>query len=158
MEGISKQEKQLKKINNKKKELIKRVEKEEKSERIVSLRDNLDLILVRYDMNITAEGEDIVKKLANDERLINYKNLFFKAGNPAIDFLKRFGTLYDFLIDLRNERVGISKARKEQNEMITKINEPGNFVLLEEESINKEKSRGAIKKVKILIKKKVEVL
>ena len=54
MEAINKQEKQ---------ELIKRVEKEEKSERIVLLRDNLDDIFVTYDMNITAKGEDILKNL-----------------------------------------------------------------------------------------------
>ena len=47
-----------------------------------------------------------------------------------------------FLTDLLNERIGIIKAKKEQNEMITKINELGNIVLLE------EKIRGAIKKVK----------
>ena len=93
-------------------------------------------------MNITAEGEYILKRLANNERMINYKNLLFKESNPTIDnydFLKRFGTLYDFLIDLLNEIIGIIKATEEQNEMITKINEPGNFVLLKEEGINKEK-------------------
>ena len=101
-------------------------------------------------MNITAEGEDIHKKLANNERMISYKNLLFKGGNPTVnncDFLKRCGTLYGFLIDLLNERIGIIKATKEQNEMITKINEPRNFMLLEEESIDKEKGKGTIKKV-----------
>ena len=79
------------------------------------LRDNLDDILVTYDMNSTAEGEDILKKLVNDERMIKYKNLFFKAGNPIINnyhFLKRFGTLYDFLIDLLNERLLKHKMKK----------------------------------------------
>ena len=44
--------------------------------------------------------------------------MFFKAGNPTLhinDFLKRFGTLYDFLIDLLNERIGIIKAKKNKN-------------------------------------------
>ena len=36
-------------------------------------------------MNITVKREDILKKFANNERVINYKNLFFKTGNPAID-------------------------------------------------------------------------
>ena len=76
LEAIKKREKQLKKIKNQKKELIKKVEKEEKSERIVLLRDNLNDILVADDMNITAKGENILKKLANDERMINY-NFFF---------------------------------------------------------------------------------
>ena len=76
LEAIKKREKQLKKIKNQKKELIKKVEKEEKSERIVLLRDNLNDILVADDMNITAKGENILKKLANDERMINYKFFF----------------------------------------------------------------------------------
>ena len=78
LEAISKQEKQLKKSIIIKKELIKRVEKEEKSERMVVLRNNLDDILAPYDMNITVEREDILKKLANNERMIDYKNLFLK--------------------------------------------------------------------------------
>ena len=62
-----------------KKELIKRAEKEEKSERILLLKDNSDNILLDYDeMNITAKGNDILKKLANDERMITTKNFFLK--------------------------------------------------------------------------------
>ena len=53
-----------------------------------------------------------------------------------------------FLIDLLNERIDIIKAAKKQNEMETRINELGDFVLSVEESINKEKSRGATKKLK----------
>ena len=71
--------------------------------------------------------------------MINCKSLFFKSGNPAIDnydFFKRFDTLYDFLTDLLDARISIIKAAKEQNEMATL----GDFVLLEEKSINKEKS------------------
>ena len=62
--------------------------------------------------------------------------------------MKRFGTLYDFLIDLFKERIDITKVRKEQSEMIKIINELGSFVLLEEGSFKKEKSRDAIKKAK----------
>ena len=56
--------------------------------------------------------------------------------------------MYDFLIDLLNEKIDIKKAVIEQSEVKTKINEPGNFVLLEEESINKDKSGRFIKKAK----------
>ena len=70
LKGINEQEKQLKKSMNKKKELINKVEKEEKSEKIALLRDNLDNIFVTYDMNITTKGENILKKLANDEKVI----------------------------------------------------------------------------------------
>ena len=55
------------------------------------LRDRLDKILISYDMIFTTKGENILKKVAEDERLINYNNLFFKTGDPIInnyDFLK----------------------------------------------------------------------
>ena len=85
------------------------------------------------------------KKLANDERMINYENLFFKTGNPAIDnfdFLKAFGTMYDSLYDLIGETVSIKKAAKKQNEMIKKIEELKSFVLSE------ANTNSAIKKAK----------
>ena len=77
---INKQGKQLKKIKDKKKkkELTKRVKEKEKSGEIVLLKDRLNDILLDYgDMNIDAKGEDILKKLARDERMINYNNLFY---------------------------------------------------------------------------------
>ena len=52
--------------------------------------------------------------------MINYQDLFFKAGNSIIDnfnFLKRFGKLYDLLIGLLNEKKSALKAGKEQSEM-----------------------------------------
>ena len=66
--------------------------------------------------------------------------MFFKTDNPLINkfnFLKRFVTLYDLLIDLFNKIISNLKAAKEQNEMLEKINELRNLVLLEEESIKK---------------------
>ena len=86
-----------------------------------------------YDMNITAKGEDILKKLANDERMINYKNLFFKSGNLIIgnyDFCKIFGTLYDFFYDLNSEKLSCKRAVIEQNEMIRKNREAKKFHLI----------------------------
>ena len=58
----------------------------------------------------------------------------------------RFDSLYNLLIGSLHEEISIIKAAKEQNEMIEKINELGNFVQSEEKSINEEKSRCAIKK------------
>ena len=89
-------------------------------------------------MNFTGNGKSILKKLARDERMINYNNLFFKAGDLSIknfDFLKRFGTLYDLLIDLLSEKISTLVAKKKQEEMKEKIDELGSFVLLEESII-----------------------
>ena len=116
------------------------------------LKDNLDDLLTSYDLNITAKGKDVLENLAN-----NYKNLFFKSGNPTIDnydFLKRFGTLYDFLLDLLSEKISLKKAAIEQNEMIEKIVELKIFVLLEEKNIDKEKSKGAMRKAKTKTQRK----
>ena len=50
----------------------------------MSLKDNLNDILMNFDMNFTNEGENIFKKSASDERMINYNNLFFKTGDRTI--------------------------------------------------------------------------
>ena len=149
--------KTTKKIKNQKKELIKKVETEVKSGNIILLRDKLNNVLMDCDMNITAKGENILKKLANEERNINYKNLFFKSGSPVLDnydLFKRFSTLYDLLIDLFSEKIRLSKAAIEQNEMIDKIEDLRSFVLPEEENINEEKNRGAINKAKTKTQKR----
>ena len=149
--SIKGQNKQLKEIKSQKKKLIERTERENKSKNIVLLKDRLDDILVAYNINITTKGNDILKKVADDKRIINYKNLFFKSGNPTINnynFPKRSGTLYDFLIDLLREKISLKKAALEQKEMVNKILELRDFVLLEEKNIDKEKSKDAIKKVK----------
>ena len=80
-----------------------------------------DILLHYGDKNIDAKRENIPKNLAKDERMINYNNLFFKTSCPTIDnydFLERFDTLYDLLIDLPNEKTSIIKSTKEQNEML----------------------------------------
>ena len=72
-------------------------------------------MLMVFDTNVNSEGVNILKKLARDERMINC-NMFFKTENPSIknfDFLKRFGTLHDLLIDLLNEKFTPFKAAKE---------------------------------------------
>ena len=54
------------------------------------------------------------KKVARNERMINNNNLFFKTGGPIIknfDFLKRFGTLYDLLLDLLHEEAPLKQQK-----------------------------------------------
>ena len=55
------------------------------------LKDNLNNILDVFEMNFTGNGESILKKLARDERMVNYNNLLFETGDSSIknfDFLK----------------------------------------------------------------------
>ena len=75
-----------------------------------------DGIILDYYENFSKKGKDIIKTLAEAERMINCNDLFFKAGNPIIknfDFLKRCGTLYDLLIDLLKGKISVLKATKE---------------------------------------------
>ena len=68
------------------------------------LKDDLNDILMNFDMNFTNQTKNILKKAASDERIINHNNLVFKTGDPNLkdfDFLKRFGTLHGLSIDLR---------------------------------------------------------
>ena len=51
------------------------------------------------------------------------------------DFIKRFGILYDLLINLLHEKISSLNPAKEQNEMINKIEKLKDFTLLEEKVI-----------------------
>ena len=86
------------------------------------LEDNLNDILMNFDMNFTSEPKNILKKAATDERMIHHNNLFFKTGDPIIknfDFLKKIWYIAWF-IDLLNEKISTDKAVKEEDEMIKK--------------------------------------
>ena len=117
LKAIKKQEDQPKKSKIKK-----QIEQEEKQPgEVILLKDSLNNILMNFDVNFTKKGDAVLKNVANDERMINYNNLFFKTGNSFIDnfdFLKRFGTLCDLLFDLLSGKISIKK--KEQNEMLIK--------------------------------------
>ena len=118
MEAINKQREQLKETKannqtNKQKQLMGNIKK--KLEEILLLPNNLNGILMTYDINFTKKGENILKNLANNKKMINYPNLLFKTGNPIIDnfdFLKRFGTLNDLLTDLLNRKISTIKVKK----------------------------------------------
>ena len=69
------------------------------------------------DMSFNNERINILKKLTKNEGIINYNDLFFKTANSNdnnFDFEKRFGILFNLLIDLLNEKIIINKAKQEQ--------------------------------------------
>ena len=50
--------------------------------------------------------------------MVNYNNFLFKSGLISVensDFVKRFGTLYDLLIDLLNKITSTNEALFEIN-------------------------------------------
>ena len=128
-------------MRNKKTDLVKLIEKEKKSWKIVLLKR-------KCWWYFTKKGKDILKNVAADERMINCNKLFLKTGDPIIknyDFLKSFGTLHDLLLDLLSKETSTIKALIEQNEIIENIKELKDFILLEEKyAVNKNTQ--AIKK------------
>ena len=68
------------------------------------LKDKLDFIFKNFDQNFNSTGKYFLKKLAKDEKKIDYNNLFFEIDDKSVvkdvDFLKEIGTLYDLLIYL----------------------------------------------------------
>ena len=154
LDAIEKQvKKQLKVIHEQKKKQLKeiktqKIKMEEKPEMMMLLRDELNDILVNYDMNINFEGKNILIELARDEKLISYNNLLFKTGDPTIsncNFLETFGALHRLLIDLLSGEISATEAPKEQDTLLDKTEELKRFILLEEKSINRELTKGSRK-------------
>ena len=74
---------------------------------------------MNFDMNFSNAARNILKKVASDERMINYQSLIFKTGDLIInnfDFLKRFGALYSLLIHFIIEKIAINEAKQEQED------------------------------------------
>ena len=72
---------------------------DKKPKRIVLLKDKLDFIYKNVGSNFDSTGKSFLKKLAQDEKKIDYNNLFFEIYDKSVvknvDFLKEIGTLYD---------------------------------------------------------------
>ena len=112
--------------------------KKDESEKIVLSKDNIDEISITFDMNFNNTNKNILKRLARDERMINYSILSFKTGNPGIkkfDLFKRFLTIFNILINLIKEKITVNEAKQKRKEMIEKIDKLKSFILLKEESI-----------------------
>ena len=81
--------------------------------------------------------------------------MFFKTtGNPtkSFDFLKRFGTLHDLLIDLLNEQISIKEAKKRTRCDDKKVNELSSFT--SSDYFAEERRRNAIKKARTKTQRK----
>ena len=82
------------------------------------LKDKLDFIFKNFDQNFDNAGKYFPKKLAKDEKIIDYNNLFFetddKSALKSADYLKEFGTLYDLLIYLLDNSMKIVTSSEDQ--------------------------------------------
>ena len=103
-------------------------------------------------MNFARKGEAILRRVANHERTINYNSLFVHTGNPFIDnfdFLKRFGTGHDILIDLSSKKTIINEAKQEQEELVKKLKELRNSASSKTKMLQRKKQRVASRKQSI---------
>ena len=98
---------------------------DKKSKKSVLLKDELDFIFKNFDLNFNSTGKNFLKKLAKDEKKIDYNNLFFSIDNEPVakdvDFLKEFGTLYDLLIYLLGNNKRITISLKDQSKFFEAI-------------------------------------
>ena len=77
---------------------------DKKLKETVLLKNKLDYIFKNFGSNFNSIGKNVLKKLAKDEKNIDYNNLFFEIYDKFVAkdvaFLDEFGTLYDLLIYL----------------------------------------------------------
>ena len=98
---------------------------DKKPKEIVLLKDKLDFIFKNFDSNFNSTGKNFLKKLAKDEKKIDYNNFFFEIEDKFVakngDFLKEFGTLYDLLIYLLNNSMRIVISTEDQIKFLKAI-------------------------------------
>ena len=91
---------------------------DKKPKKIVLLKDKLDFIFKNFVPNFNSTGKDFLKKLAKDEKKIDYNNLFFEIDDKSVakdvDFLEEIGTLYDLLIYLLGNFMRITTSTQVQ--------------------------------------------
>ena len=77
---------------------------DKKLKETVLLKNKLDYIFKNFGSNFNSIGKNVLKKLAKDEKNIDYNNLLFEIYDKFVAkdvaFLDEFGTLYDLLIYL----------------------------------------------------------
>ena len=85
---------------------------------IVLLKDKLDYIFKDFGGNFNSTGKKFLKVLANDEKKVDYNNLFFEIDDKSVvkyvDFLKEIGTLYELLIYLLDNSMRITTSTQVQ--------------------------------------------
>ena len=98
---------------------------DKKPKKIVLLKDKLDFIFKNFDPNFNSTGKDFLKKLAKDEKKIDYNNLFFEIDDKSVakdvEFLEEIGTLYDLLIYLLGNSVRIATSTQVQLDIFKAI-------------------------------------
>ena len=86
------------------------------------LRKGMDQLFEMYPRSFSNRSKILLKKLVNSENVINYNNLSFKINFSEeniirfheIDFLKKYGMLYDLLDTLLTSKITVDNANVDQ--------------------------------------------
>ena len=91
---------------------------DKKPKQIVLLKGKLDFIFRNFDSNFNNTGKKVPLKLAEDEKKVDYNNLFFEIDSKSVvksvDFLEEIGILYDLLIYLFDNSMRIVTSAETQ--------------------------------------------
>ena len=91
---------------------------DKKSKEIVLLKDKLDFIFKNFDQNFNSTGKIFLKSLPRMKKRLIIMICFFeiddKSVNKNVDFLEKFGTLYDLLIYLLDNRMRLVSSLEDQ--------------------------------------------
>ena len=91
---------------------------DKKSKEIVLLKDKLDFIFKNFDQNFNSTGKIFLKSLPRMKKRLIIMICFFeiddKSVNKNVDFLEKFGTLYDLLIYLLDNLMRLVSSLEDQ--------------------------------------------
>ena len=89
------------------------------------LKDKLDHIFKTFGPHFNRTGKNLLKKLAKDEKKIDYNNLFFEMGHESVvkdvDFLNEIVTLYDLSIYFLDNSMRIVTSTEDQINFVKAI-------------------------------------
>ena len=115
-------EKQLDVIEKQTENKLKMVEKDE----IVYLQDKTDEFFEMYPNSFDKKSKALLNTLAKNENKINYKNLFYRillsdGKFHEFNFYKKYGILYDLLLNLVTKKTTVNSANDDQISFIINL-------------------------------------
>ena len=131
------------------------------------LKDELDFIFKNFDSNFNSTGKNLFKKFAKRWKNINYNNLSFSIDHEFvakdIDFLEKYGTLYDLLVYLLENPMRMVISAEDQIKFFKAITVLKGIILSmktdikdqseEEKKKNFAKQENVLSNVEMLLKK-----
>ena len=136
------------------------------------LKDELDFIFKNFDSNFNSTGKNLFKKFAKRWKNINYNNLSFSIDHEFVatdvDFLEKYGTLYDLLVYLLENPMRMVISAEDQIKFFKAITVLKGIILSmktdikdqseEEKKKTFAKQENVLSNVEMLLKKRGELI